>query len=134
MQFKTIIGHENVKERLINTVKEGRISHAQLFLGKEGSGNLPLAIAYSQYISCQNKSDIDSCGECASCIKFQKLIHPDLHFVFPVATNHEVKEKPISANFLVQWRVAILQEPYLSIANWQEKIETGNKQLLISKY
>ncbi len=134
MQFKDVIGHENVKERLINTVKEGRISHAQLFLGKEGSGNLALAIAYAQYISCQNKSDTDSCGECASCTKFQKVIHPDLHFVFPVATNDEVKEKPISANFLVQWREVILQEPYLSIANWQEKIETGNKQLLISKY
>jgi len=133
MQFKDVIGHESVKERLIKTVKEGRISHAQLFLGKEDSGNLSLAIAYAQYISCQNKSDTDSCGECASCIKFQKLIHPDLHFVFPVATNDEVKDKPISANFLVQWREAVLQEPYLSIANWQEKIETGNKQLLISK-
>jgi DNA polymerase-3 subunit delta' len=134
MQFKDVIGHEDVKQRLINTVKEGRISHAQLFLGKEGSGNLPLAIAYSQYISCQDKSDIDSCGECASCIKFQKLIHPDLHFVFPVASNSEIKDKPVSTKFLPQWREVILHEPYLSLSRWQEKIDTGNKQLLISKY
>ncbi len=133
MQFKDVIGHKSVKERLIKTVNEGRISHAQLFLGKEGSGNLPLAIAYAQYISCQHKLNDDSCGECPSCIKFQKLIHPDLHFVFPVATSNDVKKDPISANYLIQWREALLQDSYLSIANWQQKIGTGNKQLLISK-
>ena len=133
MLFKDIIGHEKVKARLIKSVNEGRISHAQLFLGPEGCGNLPMAIAYAQYISCQNKSETDSCGECASCVKFNKLAHPDLHFVFPVATSADVKEKPVSANYITQWREANLDEPYLSLANWQAKIETGNKQLLISK-
>ncbi len=134
MQFKNIIGHENVKNRLINSVKEERISHAQLFLGPEGCGNLPLAIAYAQYISCLNKSEVDSCGECDSCIKYEKLVHPDLHFVFPVASSAEVKDKPTSAKYIAQWREAILDEPYLSLAHWQKRIETGNKQLLISKH
>lgn len=133
MQFKNIIGHENVKTRLIKSVNEGRISHAQLFLGPEGCGNLPMAIAYAQYISCENKSEKDSCGECASCVKFQKLAHPDLHFVFPVATSAEVKKDPVSANYINQWRAANLEESYLSLSSWQDSIETGNKQLLISK-
>ena len=133
MQFKNIIGHESVKLRLITSVKEGRISHAQLFLGPEGCGNLPLAIAYAQYVSCLNKSDIDSCGECVSCVKYEKLVHPDLHFVFPVAASAEVKDKPTSTKYIAQWRKAILEEPYLSLAHWQSRIETGNKQLIISK-
>ncbi|NQX96505.1 MAG: DNA polymerase III subunit delta, partial [Flavobacteriales bacterium] len=133
MQFKNIIGHEKVKERLINSVKDGRISHAQLFLGPEGCGNLPMAIAYAQYISCNKKLDNDSCGVCSSCTKVEKLVHPDLHFVFPVASSAEVKDKPTSTKYISQWREAILEEPYLSLAHWQRRIETGNKQLLISK-
>lgn len=133
MQFKDIIGHESIKSRLIKTVNEGRISHAQLFLGPEGCGNLPMAIAYSQYISCEKKTEVDSCGACSSCVKIQKLIHPDLHFVFPVASSAEVKEKPVSANYLNHWREVNSDEPYLSLSKWQSKIETGNKQLLISK-
>ena len=133
MQFKNIIGHEKVKERLINSVKDGRISHAQLFLGPEGCGNLPIAIAYAQYISCNKKLDNDSCGVCSSCTKVEKLVHPDLHFVFPVASSAEVKDKPTSTKYISQWREAILEEPYLSLAHWQRRIETGNKQLLISK-
>ena len=133
MKFEEIIGLNEVKQRLINTVKDGRISHAQLFLGKEGSGNLPLAIAYAQYISCQHKSESDSCGTCPSCLKYEKLVHPDLHFVFPVATNSEVKKDPVSAKFLPAWREMIIDDPYFSLQQWQEKLETGNKQLLIPK-
>ena len=109
MQFKDIIGHEDVKSRLIKSVNDGRISHAQLFLGPEGCGNLPMAIAYSQYISCQNKTESDSCGECSSCVKFEKLAHPDLHFVFPVASSADVKDKPTSNKYINQWREAILE-------------------------
>lgn len=134
MQFKDVIGHKEIKKRLIANVKEGRISHAQLFLGAEGGGSLPLAIAYAQYVPCLDKKEEDSCGTCSSCIKFQKLVHPDLHFVYPVATNAEVKDKPVSANYLINWREAILEDPYLSLQKWQSKLETGNKQLLISKY
>ncbi len=133
MLFKEIIGQKEVKKKLIDAVKNNRISHAQLFLGKEGFGNLALAIAYAQYICCENKLANDSCGVCPSCVKYQKLVHPDLHFVFPVATNAEIKKSPISNHFLPQWRAALLNDYYLSYKDWQEKIETGNKQLFITK-
>ena len=134
MQFKEIIGHQEVKKRLINSVVEQRISHAQLFLGDEGSGNLPLAIAYAQFISCENKLENDSCGQCSSCIKFQKLAHPDLHFVFPVASNKTIKKDPVSAHYLNEWRELVNEnDGYISYAGLQEKLETENKQLLISK-
>jgi len=133
MRFQEIIGHQKVKEHLVHTVKDGRISHAQLFLGKEGSGNLAMAIAYAQYISCVNKQENDACGVCASCVKYEKLAHPDLHFIFPVSTNADVKKDPVSSNFIASWREMFLDENYFSLAQWQDKIETGNKQLLISK-
>lgn len=80
MQFKEIIGQQEVKQRLINSVTENRVSHAQLFLGPEGSGSLALAVAYAQYLSCEDKQPDDSCGVCSSCRKYHKLMHPDLHF------------------------------------------------------
>ena len=83
MQFKQIAGQAAIKQRLINTVNENRVSHAQLFLGPEGSGSLALAIAYAQYLSCEDKQPDDSCGVCSSCRKYQKLAHPDLHFSYP---------------------------------------------------
>lgn len=133
MQFNEIIGHNNVKEHLIQTVNEGRISHAQLFLGKEGSGNLAMAIAYAQFISCTNKQTKDACGSCPSCVKYNKLAHPDLHFIFPVATSALVKKDPVSKNYMEQWREINGASHYFSLADWQDKIETGNKRLLISK-
>ncbi len=82
------------KKALIETVKRNRVSHAQMFLGPEGSGKLALAIAYAQYINCHNKTDKDSCGVCPSCVKYNKLAHPDLHFVFPkVAVKEEEESK-----------------------------------------
>lgn len=134
MQFKDVIGHNEVKKHLIDSVRKNRISHAQLFLGDEGSGNLPMAIAYAQYISCENKSGEDSCGVCPSCVKFQKLAHPDLHFVFPVATNKIITKNPISSKFINEWRELVLdKEGYITLADLQDKLETENKQLLIPK-
>lgn len=133
MQFKEVVGQQKIKEQLIYTVKENRISHAQLFLGPEGSGNLALAIAYAQYISCNNKQENDSCGTCSSCQKFKKLIHPDLHFVFPVATSQTVKKDPVSDDYINQWRSAIIENPYFNQHRWFEIIEIENKQGFISK-
>ena len=128
MLFNEIIGQQAVKERLIRSVKEGRISHAQLFLGPEGSGNLALSLAYAQYISCTNKQEIDSCGTCSSCIKYNKLIHPDLHFVYPVALSKDVRT---STNVLPQWREAFLDNPYITLFNWFEQLDAENKQAVI---
>lgn len=132
MQFKKIIGQESLKQRLIETVENGRIGHAQLFLGKNGYGALLLAIAYAQYISCQHKKDSDSCGECVSCIKFEKLIHPDLHFSFPINKNENVTSNPVSDDFLSEWRNLILESPYFETSHWYKSIDIDNKQGIIS--
>jgi DNA polymerase III subunit delta' len=134
MKFAEVLGQEEIKERLIRTVKEERISHAQLFFGPSGVGKLPLAIAYAQYISCENKGDSDSCGTCPSCVKFEKLVHPDLHFVFPVFTTKEIKSHPVSDNFIEQWRESTKINPYFTENQWYEAIGAENKQGLISKY
>jgi DNA polymerase III subunit delta' len=133
MHFKDIIGQNEVKSRLIRSVKEGKVSHALLFSGKEGVGKLALAIACAQYISCTNRQESDSCGECPSCKKYDKLIHPDLHFVFPVVSTAS-QDKTISDNYLPQWREAILANPYLTYDQWLDVIEAENKQGLINKY
>ncbi len=128
MLFKEIIGQQTVKERLIRSVKEGRISHAQLFLGPQGSGNLAIAVAYAQYISCNKKGEADSCGECASCIKYNKLVHPDLHFVYPVALSKDVRT---SSDVLTEWRNAFLNNPYITLFSWFEQLNAENKQAII---
>lgn len=128
MLFKEIIGQVAVKERLIRSVKEGRISHAQLFLGPQGSGSLALAVAYAQYISCNNKQEADSCGECISCVKYNKLIHPDLHFVYPVALSKHVR---VSTDVASTWREVFLDNPYITLFNWFEMLEAENKQAII---
>ena len=131
MLLKEVIGQEEAKSRLRDTVLQNRISHAQLFLGPEGAGNLALAIAYAQYVSCLDRSEQDACGKCASCVKYAKLTHPDLHFVFPVATTPSVKSKPVSDNFISLWRENLLKNPYFNLNQWLEYIGVENKQGLI---
>ncbi|MEN9445205.1 MAG: hypothetical protein RIS47_2096 [Bacteroidota bacterium] len=131
MLFSEIIGQENTKKQLIDSVQTSRMSHAQLFSGPEGSGSLPLAIAYAQYVSCTQQGADDSCGVCPSCRKYNKLAHPDLHFVFPVATTDKVKSKPVSDLFLPEWRDILLTNPYFSFNQWLEHIGVDNKQGLI---
>ena len=132
MKFKDIYGLEEVKRRLVRTVEENRISHAQLFLGNEGTANLALALAYAQYINCRDKKEGDSCGVCSSCIKYEKLIHPDLHFVFPVAKVKELKDKEVSSSnkfYLSKWREVLQEKDYhLSLSEWYAKIGIENKQ------
>ncbi len=132
MLLKDVIGQQKIKIQLVKTVKEGRISHSQLFLGPEGSGNLALAIAYAQYICCTNKNDGDSCSTCPDCTKYQKLIHPDLHFVFPVNTTKSVTDKPLCDDFIGKWRESIIENPYLNLNQWYDIIGIENKQGLMS--
>ncbi len=134
MKFKEVIGQDDVKERLRRSVSENRVSHAQLFLGDEGCGKLPLAIAYAQYINCKNRTYEDSCGECASCKKYEKLIHPDLHFIYPINKTKEVDSKKItSADFLTFWRELMLEKDgYISLLEWYEKIGIEKQQALIN--
>lgn len=129
MQFKDIIGHHAVKAHLIRTVQDNRVSHAQLFLGPEGSGSLALAVAYAQYINCEQKSENDSCGTCSSCRKYQKLIHPDLHFSYPFFASGE---KDVATTYLEEWRKAFLGSPYMGLDYWRHQLEAGNKQANIN--
>ncbi len=129
MQFRAIIGQENLKKHLIETVQSGRVSHAQLFLGPEGSGSLALAVAYAQYISCENRAAHDSCGECTSCRKYEKLIHPDLHFSYPFFAKHK---DDTAQTFISDWREAFLQNPYLGLDAWRNNLDAENKQANIN--
>src|SRR5215212_4804056 len=131
MRFADIIGHSELKQRLIRSVMESRISHAQLFLGEEGRGALPLAIAYAQFISCTDKRNDDSCGVCNSCLKFSRFIHPDVHFSYPVSPVKGVT-KPKSVDFIAEWRTALAQNPYMSFLDWTQQLEIDNKQPQIS--
>lgn len=130
MQFKDIIGHQEVKQRFIRTVKENRVSHTQLLVGTKGVGKLSLAIAFAQYISCLDKKENDSCGTCSSCKKYSKLIHPDLHFVFPVVKGKGFTN-PVSDNFIEQWRSQIINDPYFDLGDWYNTIGVDNAQGMI---
>jgi DNA polymerase III subunit delta' len=128
MLFSEIIGQQAAKDRLLRSVSDGRISHAQLFLGPQGSGSLALAVAYAQFISCTNRQPSDSCGTCSSCVKYNKLIHPDLHFVYPVALSKDVR---VSTDVAVKWRETFLDNPYITLYNWFENLDAENKQAVI---
>jgi len=128
MQFKQIIGHTALKRQLCSSVDTARIPHAQLFLGPEGSGQLALALAFAQYVLCENPSDGDSCGQCSACNKATKFIHPDVHFSFPT-----VGSKAISNHFLENWRTALKDNPYLNANEWLQHIGAENKQGNITK-
>jgi DNA polymerase III subunit delta' len=160
MQFQSITGQTATKQQLVQMIQHNRLSHALLFLGKEGSGALQLAMAFAQYITCERingKSAIgnrqsaiepslfgeeaqpvnsgsplgdggnDSCGECAACKKATALIHPDIHFSYPVITK-KPGEKPISADFIKEWREFTVQSPYGNVYDWLQFIGAENKQ------
>ena len=129
MFFKDVIGQEEAKQRLIREAKEGKIAHARLFCGPEGIGKLPLAIAFARYLSCNNPGEKDACGICPSCVKFNKLAHPDLHFVFPV-----IKKKSkdtVSDDFITEWRELLSQTPYFNLNIWLEEMGAENQQAQI---
>ncbi len=129
MQFKDVIGQSAIKQRLIQSVRENHVSHAQLFLGPAGSGKLPLALAYAQYILCPNRTETDSCGVCPTCQKMQKLVHPDLHFVVPTAATKKVKSNPESDLFIEEWREYVIQnQGYVDTSSWYTFLDVENKQ------
>ncbi len=130
MNFSQIPGQKEIIRKLIRSVHEERVSHAQLFSGPEGCGSMALALAYAKYISCENRSEEDSCGLCKSCVKYEKMIHPDLHFVFPVIKGKKVTD-PVSDNYIEEWRGFVSRSPFLTINNWLDSIEVGNAQGMI---
>ena len=120
MYFKDIIGQHNIKKHLIQSVENKRIPHAQLFVAPPGSGALPMAIAYARTILCAGEEQ--PAGHTPCQLKFDKLVHPDLHFVFPVATTEKIKDHPVSDLFLEEWRKFVLNTPYGSLFNWYQQL------------
>jgi DNA polymerase-3 subunit delta' len=130
MNFSQIPGQKEIIEKLIRSVHEERVSHAQIFAGPEGCGSMALALAFARYISCENRSEHDSCGTCKSCVKYEKMIHPDLHFVFPVIKGKKATD-PVSDHYLDEWREFVKSSPYFTLNNWLDAIEVGNAQGMI---
>lgn len=132
MFFKEVINQEEIRKSLISRSNSGRISHALLFSGPEGTGKLATALAFAQYVNCLQPGPDDSCGQCSSCVKNVKFSHPDLHFVFPVNTSKEVKKDASSDIYLPAWREQLTESPYFSLNTWYEKIGIENKQGIIN--
>src|SRR6202035_5286750 len=141
MLFSEVIGQREIKAKLRNLVEHNRLSHALLLNAPEGAGGLPLALAFAQYLVCDRVSDegskinfpSESCGVCPSCIKAAQLIHPDIHYVYPVVSR-KPGDKPVSADFISEWREFISQFPYGTIFDWLQFIQADNKQGNISAH
>jgi DNA polymerase-3 subunit delta' len=127
MLFENVIGQSDIKTQLTDMVQQNRLSHALLFLGKEGSGALPTALAFAQYIACENSGATNACGSCAACIKNNSLVHPDIHFSYPVIPK-KPGEKPVSTDYASEWRQFIRTNPYGNLYDWLQSINAENKQ------
>lgn len=127
MKFADIIGQEDLKRRLVQSVDAGRVSHAQLFSGMAGAGALPLAVAYVQYLNCHHRHDGDSCGECPDCRQIAALEHPDLHLVFPVNKQGKKSGEVMrSDEFLPQFRALFIERGgYFSVQEWYDRLDLG---------
>lgn len=132
MQFKDIEGQQDAKKRLAEIIDSGRVSHAQMVLGATADGALQLALAYLQYLCCENRHDGDSCGECPSCKKMASLMHPDLHFVFPNAATAKVDKNFWSGDFMGEFREFLLQHNARgTLDEWYAHLGIENKQGMI---
>lgn len=133
MLFQNVLADEKLKKRLVTLVKENRISHAQLFLAHPGNHDFALAVAYAQYISCENRGEWDSCGVCPSCVKYEKLSHPDFHLIFPNATTKEINKDPDSKKFAREFKAFVLKNNYyITIDEWLVELGGENKQATIN--
>lgn len=130
MYFRDVIGQEETKQRLIRSARSGVVPHAQLFCEPEGAGAFPLALAYARYLNCARPDETDACGKCPSCLKFDELVHPDLHFVFPIVASKE-KKKEVCDDYLSEWRAFLQDRPYFNLNTWLGYLDAENKQALI---
>ena len=128
MLFEDILGQEHIKKHLTQSVDNGRIAHAQMFIGPEGSGTLPMAIAYAQYLLCSNSNGENTNGNQACNLKFNNISHPDLHFAFPVTTSDKAKSHPVSNHYLEEWRQLLKEQPYGNLFDWYKLLGVDNKQ------
>lgn len=127
MFFSDIIAQEEVRDHLVHAVENNRLSHAMIFLAPEGAGGLPMALAFTQYLVCENRQEHDSCGKCSACIKAAQYIHPDIHYSYPVIPR-KPGDKPVSTDYAQEWREFIAQQPYGNAYDWLQFIGAENKQ------
>lgn len=130
MYFKDIVGQEEVKQRLIESANKGVVPHAQLFCESGGAGAYPLALAYARYLNCTDRGAADSCGHCPSCVKYNELAHPDLHFVYPIVAKKD-KKKEVCDDYLPEWRPFLHAHTYFGLEHWIESMDAGNSQPII---
>ncbi|MDO7850180.1 DNA polymerase III subunit [Hymenobacter convexus] len=135
MTFADIPNQSAVKALLRQSVQRQHVAHAQLFRGQEGGAALALALAYAQYLNCEDRAAdaADSCGHCPACTKIAKLAHPDLNFIMPVTTTKSVAKDAVSSKFMAEWRTFVLDNPYQGLNDWMQHIGAENKQGNISK-
>jgi DNA polymerase-3 subunit delta' len=127
MFFKDIVGQQDVISELLSEVKSGKIAHGQLFAGKEGYGTLPLAMAFSRYLLCEQPGTTDACGQCSSCLQINELQHPDLHFVYPVIQSLS----KTAEGMYPQWRALVQESPYFTLFDWVKTIDDKERQPII---
>ena len=133
MQFSEIPGLHELKKQLVSAHKRGKVAHAQLFSGRPGTAVLPMALAYISYLMCENKTEEDSCGTCANCVRIKKLIHPDLHLHFPKVSAAENKYEKTLAEAIPAFREFVIESPFGDLESWTRKYGQENKNLLISR-
>lgn len=131
MFFKNIIGQDKVKQQLIVSARKEVIPHAQLFCGKAGYGTFQLAFAYARYLNCTDRSDTDACGKCSSCLKYNVLAHPDLHFIYPIAS--EGTKKTVCDDFLPEWRSFLSTHDYFDLDMWVNEMDSSKQTLIYAK-
>lgn len=132
MYFRDIVGQQGIIERLVQDARQGTVPHALLFAGPEGTGKLQTAIAFARYLLCNgHDKEKDSCGHCPSCVKMDKLVHPDLHFVFPVINKGTSERPTMSDDEIATWRQFVLSDHYFGYENWLQTLDAGNKQAQI---
>lgn len=127
MLFSNVIGQEDIRQQLIKSTEQHRLSHANIILAPEGTGGLPIALAFAQYLVCEDKQPDGACGKCASCLKAGKYIHPDIHFSYPVIPR-KPGDKPVSADYAAEWREFVDAQPYGNAYDWLQFIGAENKQ------
>ena len=133
MRFNEIPGQQAIRDRLLQSVKTNRVSHALMLSGSQGCGHYALALALAQYLQCTSPLEDDSCGICPACHQSARFVHPDIHFVFPVARTAKIKDEASSDDFIEEWRQYLTENPYPSLEGWYHAIDIENKQAGIFK-
>jgi len=132
MNFRDIPGQEEVKKTLTQALKQNHLAHALLIRSDDGGAALSVAIAFANFMLCPNRTETDACGDCDTCSKTKKLIHPDFHFVLPYKSLSEKDEDQGKAEMMAHWRSLISENFFPTLRNWASHAEIESKQISIS--